>query len=388
MSDFPDIPRPARNGNSAGAEAEHRYPCAECGAELRFAPGTSEVTCTHCGHVQTIDTGAVDATEAHRELDYAAAAASLSRDAEYEEHRSTACPGCGALVEFPESIQATRCPFCDTAVVAGTGSHRQIKPGGLIPFQLDERAARTAMTDWLGRLWFAPNGLRDYARKGRAMTGIYVPYWTFDAQAETDYRGQRGDHYYETRTVVRNGKHETVRVQKTRWSLARGHVSRFFDDVLVLASHSLPKSHTDALEPWDMSALVTYQPAYLSGFSAEGYQVQLEDGMREARAIMDRTIDSDIRRDIGGDVQRIDWKDTALSDVTFKHVLLPIWTAAYRYNNRTFRFVVNAQTGKVKGERPWSWIKITIAAVIALVLAGLIAWGISLSDSGNLSIEF
>ncbi len=380
MTDFPDISRQPD-------AVEHRYPCEQCGADLHFAPGTTEVTCTHCGHVQTIDASGVDERAARRELDYQATIAGLASEADYEETRSTACPNCGAMVDFPEAVQATRCPFCDTAVVTDTGTHRQIKPAALVPFQIDERAARAAMTKWLGRLWFAPNGLKEYARKGRAMTGIYVPFWTFDAQTETDYRGQRGDDYYETQTVVRNGKRETQQVRKTRWSRRKGRVARFFDDVLVLASRSLPRRHTDALEPWDLEGLVTYQPQYLSGFSAEGYQIGLEDGMQEARVIMERVIDNDIRRDIGGDRQRIDWKDTAISAVTFKHVLLPIWTAAYRYRDRPYRFVVNAQTGKVSGERPWSWIKITIALVLLLIVVVTMML-LSDGDGGSINIAF
>ncbi len=37
------------------------------------------------------------------------------------------------------------------------------------------------------------------------------------------------------------------------------------------APASLPKSFTDALEPWDLSALTTYDPRFLAGFRAEGY---------------------------------------------------------------------------------------------------------------------
>ncbi|MEL7107613.1 MAG: primosomal protein N' (replication factor Y) - superfamily II helicase, partial [Pseudomonadota bacterium] len=172
-------------------------------------------------------------------------------------------------------------------------------------FHLEETQARDAVTDWLGSLWFAPNGLQDYARKGRKMNGIYVPYWTFDADTKTRYTGQRGTHYYETRTVMRDGKRKQVRVRKTRWRRVSGRVARFFDDVLVLASKSLPKKYTDGLEPWDLSALEPYKPEYLAGFRAEGYQVELVDGFDEARAYMDRMIRRDIKYDIGGDDQRI-----------------------------------------------------------------------------------
>ena len=85
----------------------------------------------------------------------------------------------------------------------------------------------------------------------------------------------------------------------------RGRVARDFDDVLVLGSKSLPKRFTDALAPWDLSALSAYEPRYLAGFRAEGYTVPVEEAYGEARAVMNAVIEADVRRDIGGDQQRI-----------------------------------------------------------------------------------
>jgi len=364
-----------------------RFSCEQCGAQLVFTPGTVQVTCTHCGHTQTIDTDG-DTETARVEHDFADMLSRLQTGAAYEETKVLTCPSCGAQTEFPEGTQASACPFCDTPFVTDTGTHRHIKPAGVVPFQLDERTARAEMTKWLGKLWFAPNGLQEYARKGRALTGIYVPYWTFDADTKTAYTGQRGDAYYVSRTVTRNGKTETIRERRIRWSSARGRVARFFDDVLVLASKSLPKRYTDALEPWDLKALTTYQAQFLSGFAAEGYQIELPEGFTEARGIMDRQISQDIRRDIGGDEQRISTVDTDVNDVTFKHILLPVWMAAYKYRDRTFRFVVNGQTGKVQGERPWSAWKIAFAVVLGLIVAGAIGYGIYLTDDGSGSVSF
>jgi hypothetical protein len=81
-----------------------------------------------------------------------------------------------------------------------------------------------------------------------------------------------------------------------------------------------------------------------------------------------------VRRAIGGDVQRIQRIDTEYSAETFKHVLLPIWMAAYKYNGRTYRFVVNGQTGRVQGERPYSVWKIAFAILCALALAAAFAY--------------
>lgn len=359
--------------NDVSPIADHRFPCDACGADFRFDPMNGRLTCDHCGNTAALE-GYQRTFHPIAELDYRSA---LEQDlplAEMEETRVSKCPNCAAEVEFDPNVHAAECPFCATPVVTDTGTHRHIKPRGLLPFGLNEDTARDAMTDWLGRLWFAPSGLQDYARKGRKMQGIYVPYWTFDADTRSSYSGERGTVYYETRTVMRDGKRQQVQVPKVRWRSVRGRVARFFDDVLVLASTSLPKKFTDALQPWDLSELEPYQPEFLAGFRAEGYTVGLEEGFEEARAFMDRAIERDIRFDIGGDRQRIHAVDTKLGAITFKHVLLPVWLAAYKYRGKTYRFVVNGRTGRVQGERPYSAWKITIAVILGLLIAGAVGY--------------
>jgi hypothetical protein len=61
--------------------------------------------------------------------------------------------------------------------------------------------------------------------------------------------------------------------------------------------------------------------------------------------------------------------NTVVDDVTFKHILLPVWLAAYKYRGQTYRFVVNGRTGRVQGERPYSAWKIGFAVVVGLFLA-------------------
>ncbi|MGK8235362.1 primosomal protein N' (replication factor Y) - superfamily II helicase [Roseovarius sp. MS2] len=360
-------------------ETQHRFPCVSCGADYRYDPGKNHLICDHCGDIHAIVAGG-PWKGGIKELDFERALRDQLPAQEMEEVRSTTCTSCGAQVELGADTHAAECPFCASPVVTDTGAHRHIKPRALLPFALDEATARSAMTDWLGRLWFAPNGLQDYARKGRRMEGIYVPYWTFDADTKSTYRGERGTVYYESQTIVRDGKRQTVQVPKIRWAPASGRVARFFDDVLVLASTSLPKRFTEALEPWDLAALVPYSPEYLAGFRAEGYRVELEHGFVEARVRMDAIIARDVRFDIGGDRQQIHEIDTEVSDVTFKHILLPVWLAAYKYRGETYRFVVNGRTGRVQGERPWSAWKIAVAVVFGALIAGAVGYLIALEQ--------
>ena len=366
MSDLPP-PMPPE------VKDQHRFPCEQCGADYRFDPSNGKLTCDHCGHSTGLAQRGPWASSI-REMDFSQAVKGQIDQADVETSRISTCPNCAAVIEFSDSSHATECPFCATPVVTDTGEHRRIKPKGLLPFAIDERRAKDAMTQWLGRLWFAPNGLKDYARKGRKMNGIYVPFWTYDADTKSSYVGERGQVYYETRTVMRDGKQHQERIQKVRWFPASGRVARFFDDVLVLGSTSLPKKFTDALEPWDLAELVPYSPEYLAGFQAEGYTVSLEDGYSEAREKMDRVIARDVRFDIGGDRQRIHSIDTRVKDVTFKHILLPVWMAAYKYRGKSYRFVINARTGQVQGERPYSAWKIAFAVVIGLAIAACVGY--------------
>ena len=100
----------------------------------------------------------------------------------------------------------------------------------------------------------------------------------------------------------------------------------------------------------------------------------IEDGFAEARQIMDRVIERDVRFDIGGDKQQITSMSVRVSDETFKHILLPVWMAAYKYRGDTYRFIVNGRTGSVQGERPYSAWKIALAVVAGLVVAGVVGF--------------
>ncbi len=357
----------------AAPSVETRFPCPQCGAALRYLPGTDRVQCSHCGHESVIRPVGTPIAE----LDYQAALEALRQQAPVAAERTIACAGCGASFAFDPAVAAGACPYCGSPIVAAPAERTLIKPQALMPFVLSEADAKARLQDWLRSLWFAPAKVKRYAQGEGAMTGVYVPYWTFDADTESTYVGQRGVFYQVPESVMVQSQGRTVRrqrmVTKVRWSPARGRVQRRFDDVLALASRSLPQDLTADLTPWLHEALVPYQPDYLSGFRSETYQIGLEDGFAEASKEMAQVIRADAMRDIGGDLQRIHAIDTHYGGISFKHVLLPVWVAAYRYGGKAYPFVVNGQTGEVQGKRPYSPIKIALAVILALVLLLLAA---------------
>lgn len=346
------------------------FPCKSCGANLEFTPGVADLQCPYCGGQNHIP----QSEEEVRELDFQDALANGTPQ-EQVERITVRCGACGAQATLQDNVTAARCPFCDNPIVAQGESTRLIKPKGVLPFKVEEKTAQRAFDAWLSSLWFAPGDLKRRAKSG-SIDGVYIPFWTYDCKTESFYRGERGEHYWvqETYTTQENGQTvtKTRQVQRTRWYPASGTVWLPFDDVLILASASLPKKLTDALEPWDLEALVPYDDRYLAGFQTECYQVDLAQGFDGAKQIMDGRIRGAARADIGGDAQRVHSVRTQHFDITYKHILLPLWISAYRYADKPYRFLVNARTGEVQGERPYSWIKISLAVVAALAFIAVL----------------
>ena len=358
--------------------AASHYPCPSCGAILTYRPGETRLTCPFCGATTEIAPADADAMEAAwREHDFEAALAGKAAGVDMETTQVVHCEACGASVAFDPGQHAAVCPFCATPVVADTTPDRHIKPQALLPFALDAREAQARVSRWLGGLWFAPSGLKQFARSKGALSGVYTPWWTFDARTETAYAGERGDTYYVT---VRGKDGKPQQVPRIRWTPASGRVARDFDDVLTCGSATLPEAQGGDLGGWDLSDLRPYARDWLAGFRAEAYTVDLREAWGAARADMEAVIAQDVRRAIGGDQQRVRRMDTRIADVTFKHVLLPVWIGAYRWKGRSFRVVVNGRTGAVRGQRPWSAWKIALAVVAALALAGVALWLASLQQ--------
>jgi len=358
----------------AHAGTHKEFPCQQCGAKLHFAPGSSQLQCPYCGHTQAIAAPAdapppVPVSErSFHEAVHAQRQQPVSTMA--ENGHEISCNGCGAITMI--TAQAAACPFCDSPVIVPITEDRvTLTPESVLPFKVDERTAGGKFKEWVTSRWFAPNDLAAKARRAR-MDGVYLPYYTYDAQTYTQYRGQRGEYYYETEHYTDSeGKSQTREVRKTRWWPCSGQVDVHFDDVLVCASKSLPDPLLSGLEPWDLAELAPFNPGYLSGFMAERSALGLEDGFESAKRKMDPTIQSAIRSDIGGDTQQIDSYSVAHHDITFKLFLLPLWISSFRYDDKVYRFVVNARTGQATGERPYSKLKIAAAifAVIAVIVA-------------------
>lgn len=351
------------------------FACSNCGADLKYKPGTQHLKCEYCGTTNDIPQieGEIE------ELDFKAYLSKKSKDEVLLTEKFIKCTNCGASSTIEPHITAASCPYCATPLILDSAYDESvIQPKSLLPFKLEKKDAKKEFAKWVKKLWFAPNDLKKAALNFEKFNGVYIPYWTFDTDTFSKYSGQRGVHYYvnESYTTTENGKSvtKTRSVRKTRWHPASGSVSKFFDDILTVATKSLPQKYVYKLEPWDLENLVPFDKSYLSGYVTERYQVELDEGFETAKNIAKSEIELLVRRDIGGDEQRIISINTNYKDITFKHLLLPVYVSAYKFKDKLFQFLVNARTGEVQGERPWSWIKITLASVAVLVVIAVIVY--------------
>ena len=346
------------------------FACTNCGGNLEFAPGTQSLDCPFCGTRNEIP--AIEPPAVYDELDYEAAVRDLASAAGTVEATNAKCGGCGAEVTLEPPATTADCAYCGTHVVATGTPEKRLAPQYILPFRVQRPDAAKRFKEWIASRRFAPNKLKQYTRVTEPIQGIYYPYWTFDSDTRTEYRGQRGIYYQEqVRTRDSEGKTVTRTVTKTRWYPASGVVGRTFDDILIPASHSLEQEVVNRLSDFPLTEAIPYDPSYLSGYRGESYSVELTEGYSDAKEIMEKRIRRDVRMDIGGDTQRISSMSTDYRDVTFKYVVLPIYALKYKFKEKYYPVVINGVTGEVQGKRPVSIGKVLLAALAAaLVIVG------------------
>lgn len=346
--------------------------CDNCGALMAWDAASGKLRCDSCGALRAVE-AAGEAVVVDHSLDEGLARKPRGRLGAGS--RELKCGECGAVVELADGITATRCSFCGSPQVKPEEAREDhLRPESVVPFSVGRDASLAAFKGWLGKLWFRPSDLSDKARVAD-LRGVYVPYWSFDTEVGSRWTADAGYHYHEDEEYTdSNGQRQTRRVQRTRWQPASGARQDRHEDHLVCASKGLPEGLMRSASQFDLGAgLVAYSPDYLQGFSAESYALELRDAWTRARAEIEDAQESRCRDDVPGDTQRGLRCNHRFGDTRFKHVLLPVWIAAFRYHDKVYRFLVNGQSGKVTGEAPRSWLKILLfVAVIAALVVGAV----------------
>jgi hypothetical protein len=357
------------------ATALASHACPACGADAHWNPERQALVCPYCGTLSPAELTADGS--GIREHDLALALRALpGAQRRWEQDRiSVQCQSCRAISLFEPGRVAQRCDFCGSpAIVPYADTRAPIVPESVLPFKIGEGEVRERVRAWYGRRWFAPDRLKKAALTD-TLHGLYIPYWTFDAQVYARWRADAGYYYYTTETFRdARGRTQTRQVRHVRWEAASGELRHFFDDDLVAATRGVDTRLLPRIEGFPSSALVPYDQGYVAGWVVEQYQIDLVAAAERSRRQMDQKLRALCAQQVPGDTHRDLVVDADFSGQTFKHVLVPVWVLAYTYGARSFQVLVNGYTGEIAGDHPWSAAKIALAILIAVILLGMLAF--------------
>ena len=348
-------------------EDSKTYPCEACGGELHFDIETQKLKCQHCGNMHELVEGEGFVSEKDlREALKMVRSGKVTHTANFlEGEKEIVCQNCGGHTTFTGSLTAEKCPYCATPIQRDDvhDAPDRLPVDGVLPFAVGEKQADELIDKWINGRWFAPSEFKKYSTTG-SFTSVYTAYFTYDADTITTYTGRRGDDYTVTVGSGDNRRTET----RTRWTRVSGRVANSFDDVTVFANEGFESKRIKKLEPWPTEQSKPYSAEYVAGHLARTYDHDVEECLPEATAEMEAAIRTTVRRDIGGDRQDIRSMDINWRQMTYKHLLLPIWLLTVIYNQQPFQVYINGVTGEVHGQRPYSKVKIAIAVTLAVIL--------------------
>ncbi|MEA2008357.1 MAG: hypothetical protein U9O54_04495, partial [Chloroflexota bacterium] len=332
------------------AQTQKSFACPQCGGHVTFDIQAQKVQCAYCGYEREV-TGQQAADVAEQVLDFVLPTHRGHHWAEAQ--RQLSCQRCGAVSLWPVGQRATHCPYCGSnQLIEAEETLNLVDPQVIGVMEIKEREAIELTNAWLGKGWFAPDDLSTSAKQTR-LHSAYYPFWTFDGTLEVNWRCE-----------VQEGKGPN-----DRWATRTGVEFEMFDDVLIPGSQSLSAKTIDEIEPFKLKEVVEFKPEYLAGWPALTYDVPLSKASLLAR----KRVVKKVRRDLHVRVlphrqkRNLQTGGVHWMDMTFKHVLLPLWIGSYWYQGERYQVLVNGQTGKIGGEKPRDTLK-TVGIVLSIFL--------------------
>jgi hypothetical protein len=370
MSDAipPPLPSPT-------ATAQGKFHCPTCGAEATWQPSKCALICGYCGTESPAELETTPGGDAViKEHDLVAALRSQDGKRGWQTERvQVLCQSCRAISVFEPSRIAQRCDFCGSAALVPYQEAKEaFSPESLLAFKISDGQVREAIRQWYGSRWFAPNALGTKAMTDQ-LHGVYLPYWTFDANVSADWQAESGYHYWETEYYTNTqGNRQSRQVMRTRWEWSSGHLDHFFDDELVCASKGVDRSLIAEIGGFPTKELLPYQAGFLAGWVVERYQIDLLAAAKSSRNTMTGKLHQLCGQQVPGDTYRNLQVSPHWFNQTYKHVLLPVWLLTYQYHGTTYHVLINGYTGSIAGRYPKSWVKIFLLALAIMAVAGLV----------------
>ncbi len=340
------------------------YNCENCGDELLYDPETNTLKCKSCGHKIIFDEKEAEIIE-NCFFEALENENSITID-ETTKVNEIECKSCGATLVYQDDIVANKCIYCNSSNVLLRNDTSYIKPEYLVPFKISKKYSNQLIDKWCNQKFFMNKSFKENI-KHNDFYGVYIPYWTYDSNTITHYTALKGTYYYVPVSKTVNGKTTTTMQRRTRWWPVSGVYNRFFDDILVPATKNTDNIDYKKVTYFNLENLVHYDEKYITGFLAKKYDFTLKNAWPDAKVVAKNDLTYEINKKIGGDVVANLKLNTNYSDITYKHVLLPLWIYSYTFNSKTYTFLMNGQTGSIFGKYPLDAVRITIATISTIL---------------------
>ena len=346
---------------------EYKCPC--CSGIIEFDSTTQMMKCPYCD--TTFDPSALlemdEALNQQKpdELNWDTPQTQFD-EAETEDMNVYSCRSCGGEIIADATTGATHCPFCGNPVVLTSRFAGALKPDCLIPFKLTKEDAKEALRKHMSGKKLLPKLFSKESHLDE-IKGVYVPFWLYGADVDAQMN------YHATRTRMwRSGNREFT--ETTHFRLERiGRLS--FDNVPVDGSTKMDDAMMESIEPFDMSAAVPFQTAYLSGYFADKYDVDATASIERANErIKNSTTEAFSATTSGYGTVVPEGASIQVHNGKATYAMYPVWLLTTNYRGKTYQFAMNGQTGKLVGDMPtdkglfWKWY-----AIYAAICTG-ISW--------------
>jgi predicted RNA-binding Zn-ribbon protein involved in translation (DUF1610 family) len=347
------------------------FACPQCGGITAFSATDGGLTCTSCGYFEPPQAEVVG--KAADKFEFTVETLSRPAHGWGEVRKELQCQGCGAYTSLPTNSLTHTCPFCGSnKVIQRDAPQDVLRPRYLIPFKIEPDACHVAAREWMGSSWMTPGALRRLAKVAE-FSGIYLPFWTFDAVTQASWRAQVG---HTKRYTDSKGRSRT----RTVWKWESGHVQLGHNDLLIAGTSKVSHILINRIRTVNLHELAPYEPTYLAGLQAQAYDIPLEQSWETARQEMRETTRLACRDQASTGKIRNFTMEMDFSDEHWRYILLPFYLANYSYEDEAFQVMVNGQSGDVSGQRPVDWFKVWLA------IAALLAPGLTLGVIGFITL--
>lgn len=328
------------------------YKCPCCGADIQYAAGTDKLKCMYCDNEYEIDTLvnyekalSKQKPESFSWKTYDEKSGNGDwQEGEMSRLRSFSCSHCGGEIIGDGSTMATTCPYCDNPVVMNEAVQGLLRPDFVIPFKVSRSEVGERYSNFTKKRPFLPKTFRAENRID-SIKGIYVPFWLFDAQST-------GDAHYKG-TKVRTWSDSRYIYTKTDFYSVVRAGSMGFEKVPVDGSTKMDDALMESLEPFDYKEAVDFNTAYLAGFFADRYDVDVAHSIERANARIRSSTDETIKGTVSGyNTLTSESVNVQIDEGDIHYALMPVWVCSTDYQGTPYLFAVNGQTGKTVGNLP------------------------------------